>query len=213
MNPNPFHFKESVVRSKLFLLPFLAAAIPALASAQQSKVGVINIQGAIVNTKDGQKAAADLESKFLPRRKEVDAKQAEINGMKEQLQKGQNTMSELAKQELVRKIDSEGKRLQREMEDSQAELEQDQQKALQALGQRIMVVIDKYAKDNGFTLILDVSSPQTPVLYASNTIDITKEIVDLYDKTSGSAASSSTAPAPKPPAAKPPAAKTPVKPN
>ena len=50
------------------------------------------------------------------------------------------------------------------------------------LGGRIMVVIDKYAKDNGYTLILDVSSPQTPVLFASNGSDITKDIIELYDK-------------------------------
>ena len=63
----------------------------------------------------------------------------------------------------------------------------------------MMVVIDKYARDNGYTLILDVSSPQTPVLYASNTIDITKDIIELYDKASASA----PAPAPAKPAAAP----------
>jgi outer membrane protein len=63
-----------------------------------------------------------------------------------------------------------------------------------------MVVVDKYAKDNGFTLVLDVSSPQTPVLYASNTIDITKEIVDLYDKNSAAMAPSTVGQAPAKPA-------------
>ena len=62
------------------------------------------------------------------------------------------------------------------------EWQQDQDRVLQDLGQKMMAVIDKYAKDNGFSLILDVSNPQTPVLYASNTIDVTKDIVDLYDK-------------------------------
>src|SRR6266853_1391293 len=73
-----------------------------------------------------------------------------------------------------------------------AETEQDQQKALQDLGGRMMAVIDKYAKDNGFVLVLDVSSPQTPVLFASNSIEITKEIVDLYDKAAASAVPATT---------------------
>jgi outer membrane protein len=86
------------------------------------------------------------------------------------------------------------------MEDAQADLEQDQQRLVQELGQKIMVVVDKYAKDNSFTLVLDVSSPQTPVLYASNTIDITKDIVDLYDKNSAAMAPSTVGQAPAKPA-------------
>lgn len=190
------------MRSQLYMLPLLAAAAAGLGLGQ-SKVGVINIQGAIVSTKDGQKAAADLESKFAPKKKEVDSRQSEINGLKDQLQKGQNTMSEQAKQELMRRIDSEQKTLQRDMEDDQSELQEEQQAALQKLGQRMMVVISQYAKANGYSLILDVSSPQTPVLFASNTIDITKDIIDLYDKNSSPAGTAMPAAPSKPASAAP----------
>ncbi len=184
------------MRSKLCLLPVLAAALCPLVAAQ-GKIGVINIQGAIVSTKDGQQAQKDLEAKFGPKRKEVDARQAEINGLKDQLQKGQNMMSELSKEELARKIDSETKTLQRDVEDDQSELQEEQQAALQKLGQRMMVVINEYSKANGLILVLDVSSPQTPVLFASNTIDITKDIIDLYDKNSGPSSMPAQPPAPK----------------
>ena len=166
----------------------LIVAIAAPAQAQTGKIAVINIQSAIVSTKDGQKAAAELETKFGPRRKQVDGRQAEVAGLREQLQKGQNTLSEAAKNELYRNIDQKTKALNRDMEDAQAELQQDQDRLIQDLSQKIMVVLDKYAKDNGFTLVLDVSSPQNPVLFASNTIDITKDIVDLYDKSSAAMA-------------------------
>ncbi|MGI8746231.1 MAG: OmpH family outer membrane protein [Bryobacteraceae bacterium] len=164
----------------------LAATVLANAQAATGKVGVINIQQAIVATKDGQKAAAELDSKAAPKRKTLEGKQNEINGLKDQLQKGSNALSEAAKQEIVRNIDAKTKSFNRDMEDAQAEVEQDQQKVLQDLGGRMMAVIDKYAKDNGFVLILDVSSPQTPVLFASNTIEVTKDIIDLYDKAAAS---------------------------
>jgi outer membrane protein len=61
----------------------------------------------------------------------------------------------------------------------------------------MMAVIDKYAQQNGFAVVLDVSNQNTPVLYASNTVDITKEVIDLYDKTSFTATPSA------PPAARP----------
>ena len=72
-----------------------------------------------------------------------------------------------------------------------------------------MAVIDKYAKDNGYALILDVSNPQTPVVFAASSIDITREVIDLYDK-NAPAATTSAAPAPAKPAA--PAAPKPAAP-
>ncbi len=175
----------------------LAASAGAQTSAPPTKVGVIHIQNAIIGTKDGQKAAAELETKVAPKRKELESKQNAIAQLQDRLNKGRNTMSVEEREKLIRDIDQRTKSLNRDTEDAQAEMEQEQQKILQDLGQRIMAVIDKYARDNGYNLILDVSSPQTPVLYISSGIDITQEIVALYDKNAPAAA------APATPAAKP----------
>ena len=69
----------------------------------------------------------------------------------------------------------------------------------------MMAVINKYAKDKGYALVLDVSSQQSPVLYAPD--DLTEEIVKLYD--ANSPGPTSSAPASKAPAASAPAAGTP----
>jgi len=159
------------------------AAAPAAVSAPPTKVAVIQIQAALAATKEGQKAAADLEVKLSPRKKDLDGKQAEIKELQERLQRGGNTLSDSAKEDLTRNIDAKTKSYNRELEDAQAELEQEQQKVVGALGQKMMAVIDKYAQQNGFAIVLDVSSQNTPVLYASNTVDITKDVIDLYDKT------------------------------
>ena len=196
-------------------LVFSALALGAamLAHAQtgapaQTKVGIIHIQNAIVSTKDGQKAAADLTARFAPKKADLEKKQNSIAQMQDQLRKGSNTMSEEAKQKLMREIDQTTKSLNRDSEDDNAELEQEQGKIMQELGQRMIAVIDKYAKDNGYAMILDVSSSQSPVLYAASGIDITQDIIALYDKNSQPATTSS-APASKsapPPAAAKPAA-------
>lgn len=200
------------MKSKLFLWPVLALAVTMTAHAQQGKFAVINIQGAIVSTKDGQKAAAELNAKTAPKKKELEQKQNEINGLQDQLNKGSNTLSETAKNDLYKNIEAKKKNLQREVEDAQADLEADQNKLLQSLGQKILAVIEKYARDNSITMVVDVSSPQTPVLYASPSIDITKEIIELYDKNAASGASAPATttskppaiPAPKPAPTKPP---------
>jgi outer membrane protein len=158
-------------------------------------VGIIHIQNAIIQTKDGQKAAGDIDSKFAPKRREVEQKQSELQALETQYRNGANTMSEEAKQKLTREIELKRKLLQRQTDDAQAELDQEQQRVLQDLGQKMMAVIDKYAAERGYALILDVSVPQSAVLYASNTIDITRDIVDLYDRGPGLSAPAAPAPA------------------
>ena len=112
------------MRRQAIGLSVLALAAGTFAQAQTSgKVGVINIQSAIVTTKDGQKAAGELDAKSQPKRKAIEAKQSEINGLKDQLQKGQNALSETAKKELIRNIDYKTKSFNRDMEDAQAELD------------------------------------------------------------------------------------------
>lgn len=190
------------MKSKVILWPVLALALTLTAQAQQGKFAVINIQGAIISTKDGQKAAAELNAKTAPKKKELEQKQNEVNALQDQLNKGSNTLSDSAKNDLYKNIESKKKSLQREVEDAQADLEADQQKLLQQLGQKILAVIEKYSRDNGITMVVDVSSPQTPILYASPSVDITKEIIELYDKSTagGSAPAPTSTPAPKPPA-------------
>ncbi|MCL4850419.1 MAG: OmpH family outer membrane protein, partial [Bryobacteraceae bacterium] len=120
--------------------------------------------------------------------------------------------AETARQGLMRDIDQKTKAFNRDLEDAQMEWDQEQQKVLQELGGKMMAVINKYASDHGYTLILDISSPQTPVLYAANSIEITKDIIDLYDKNAPGAAttpSASPAPATTTPPPTPPAAAKP----
>jgi outer membrane protein len=54
------------------------------------------------------------------------------------------------------------------------------------LAQKVYVILDTYAKQNQFTLVLDASNQQnSPVLWASPSTDITKAIVDAYNAKSG----------------------------
>lgn len=157
------------------------ASTPAPASAA-TRVAVINIQAAITTTKDGQAAAADLDKRFSPKKDEMAKRQQEVKDLQDKLQRGGNTMSQTAKDDMQRQIDQKTRAFNYDMQDAQAEYETEQRKLVDDIGGKMMQIIDKYAQSNGYALILDVSNQSTPVLYASNGIDITKEIIDLYDK-------------------------------
>lgn len=196
------------MKSIFFVLPAALLCGGLRSPAQEGKVAVINVQSALVSTKDGQKAAGEIQARFTPKKAEFEKRQTEIGQLQDQLNRGRNTLSDEARQNLVRDIDQKTKALNRDTEDAQTELNQEEQKIMGELLGRLMQVVNKYAKDNGYVLVLDVSSQQTPVMYASNTIEITKEIVELYDKNAPTSTGTSAAP----PSARP-AVAAPAKPT
>jgi outer membrane protein len=196
---------------KSFALPALVLGVAMMAQAQgqlPTKIAIIHVQNAILQTKDGQKAAGELTTRFAPKKADIEKKNSDIAALQDQLRKGTATMSEDAKNKLMRDIDANQKSLTRETEDAQSDLDQEQSKIMQELGNKMMAVIEKHATANGFAVVLDVSNPQTPVLWAASAIDITPEIVKLYDQANPGTGAAAPAAAPKttPPAVPPPAA-------
>ena len=51
-----------------------------------------------------------------------------------------------------------------------------------SIGRKMLDVLDKYARESGYTVVLDSSAQGSPVVYASNEMDITDTIVRLYDQ-------------------------------
>ncbi len=188
--------------------PAGGAAVPAA-----SKVGIINLRGAIGNTAEGKQASAELQSQFAPRSAEIDGLTKQINELQQRLQSGQGKLSD----EEVQRLTAEGQRLTQRLDRRRNDFQEDagaaQQEVLERIGRKMVDVLDRYARENGFSVVLDTSGQNSPILYASNQIDVTQDIIKLYDTAYPVKAGSST-PA-KPAATTPakPAATTPAKPQ
>jgi outer membrane protein len=181
---------------------------PAFAQGGQ-KVGIINIQQAIAQSSDGQKAARELQAKFAPKRTELEKMQNELNALQDQLRNQEKTLSDDARNKLMRQIDDKTRALNRSNEDATQEFQTAEQDAINEIGQKMMGIITDYAEKNGLAIVLDVSSPQTPVLYADQPSNITQAVIDQYNKTHAAAAAAAPAAAPKAAAPAPAAAPKP----
>lgn len=167
---------------RLALPAAILASFSAAAPAQTTvKIGVIDMQTALLSTKDGQKAVAELKAKFAPKEQEFQKRSQELQSKQEQYRKTENTISDEAKATLARDIDSMTKNLQRDTDDARQDLDQEQQKVLGELGQKMMQVLSKYGNENKFTLIMDVGGQPSNIMFASSTVDITRDIIALYD--------------------------------
>ncbi|MBZ5529152.1 MAG: OmpH family outer membrane protein [Acidobacteriia bacterium] len=181
-------------------------------AAAASKIGVINVRQAIGNTSEGKLASAELQSKYAPRQNELETLNKQVNELQQRLAAGERTLSDEEKARLRQ----QGQRLAQQLERKQNELQEDanadQGDVIQRIGRKMMDVLDRYARENGYVAIFvnDPSSQTNPLLYSAAQIDITADIVRLYDQAypvkSGSAA---PAAAPKPAAPKPAAQKPP----
>ena len=154
---------------------------PSTPAVLPTKIAVINLGQAIQSTKEGQKAASDINNKYGPRKAESDKRQMEIDQLTDQLNKGRATMSDAAQQKLNMDIQNKAKDLKRFQEDAQTEMEADDAKIGQELRNKIGAVIQEYAIRNGYAVVLDAGDQQSPVLWWSAGNWITDDIVKQYD--------------------------------
>ena len=164
-----------------------SAPAPASAAAEipAPRIAIIAFQQAVAATNEGQRNFAQLRVKFEPKQNALKAQSDEIDSLKKQLQDAGTNLSEPERDSRLRTIDEKTKSLQRSAEDAQNEASTAMNDMYQQLAQKVYAVLDTYATQNKFTLVLDTSAQQTPVLWANQSSDITKAIVDAYNAKSG----------------------------
>lgn len=190
-----------------------APAAGAPAPPATKAVAIINLRGAIGSTAEGKQASAELQSQFAPRSSEIDNMTKQINDLQQKLQAGQGKLS----QEEETRLTGEGQRLTQRLDRRRNDFQEDataaQQEVLERIGRKMVDVLDRFARENGYSVVLDTSGQNSPILYASNQVDVTQDIIRLYDQAYPVKAGATPA-APKPaPATSKPAANPPTKPQ
>lgn len=181
-----------------------AAAQTPAAPAGPTKIAVIAFQVAVAQTNEGQRNFADLQKKYAPKQAQLKSLNDEIDNLKKQLQTEGDKLSDADRASRAKSIDDKQKQLQRDAEDAQNDFQQDMQELYNGLASKVYDTLAGYAKEHGYTLVLDIAQQQTPVLYASDSTNITKEVIDAYNTKSGipappaEPAGTPSAPAPKP---------------
>jgi len=181
-----------------------SAAAPA---ADANKVGTINVRQAIVNTAEGKLASAELQSQFAAPTTELDNLRKQVEDAQTRLRQGDRTLSDEEKGRLSRQIDAWSRQFQRKQDALQEDINGAQNEVVERIGQKMIEVLARYARENGYSVILDVSSNTTPVLFAAPSVDVTQDIIRLYDQAhpvKGGPAAAPAQPRPQPGQTRPP---------
>jgi len=182
--------------------PAPAAAAP----AGPAKIAVIAFQVAVAQTNEGQRNFADLQKKYAPKEAQLKSLSDEIESLTKQLQAQGDKLSDVERANRAKTIDDKKKQAQRQLEDAQNDMNSEMQEMYNGLASKVYDVLATYAQQQGYTLVLDVAQQQNPVLYASDSTNITKAVIEAYNVKSGVPAP------PAPPAGATPAKVTPAKP-
>jgi len=172
------------------------------AAAAPAKIAVLNVRNAIVATAEGKQAQALLQSQFAPKQNELQSTQKQIEDLQRHLSEGARTLSDDEKGKLQRQGELLTRRLQRDNDGLTEELNAAQGEIVDGIGRKMLDVLDRYARENGYTVVFDTSAQGSPVVYGSSQADITQDVVRLYDQAypvkGGAPAASAPASAPRP---------------
>jgi outer membrane protein len=174
------------------------AAAPVTPQAIPAKIALVAFEQAVFATNEGQRSVQDIQTKYKPKKDQIDALSTEVDSLKKQLQSAPATLSDAERATRLKAIDTKEKQLNRDAEEAQTSYNADLQEQYGKIAAKVSATLKKYVSDNGYTLLLDVSSQQSNVMWANQSTDVTQAVVAAYNTSSGVAAPAPTAPAAAP---------------
>jgi outer membrane protein len=178
-----------------YILTFATLALaltPVVGFAQESKVAIVDFERVVVGSAGGQKAATTWNTRYAEVQKNLEARQKEIEDAQNRLRTQGNVLSDAVKAEITRDVDRKTTELNRLSEDAQKDMEQMRADLLQPISVTAQRVLQAYAAEKGYTLIVDTSNPQGGIVYVNEKADITDDLIKRMDAETPAA----TAPAP-----------------
>ena len=163
--------------SVIFLMLF---GVEPVLGASDYKLAYVDLQKALNLCKAGQ----DAKEKFAKEVEEAEGKlalrQEELKKLKEILEKQSAMLTEETLKEKEKDYQAKLRDFKRLYEDSQNELKQQDNEAVKAILEELVIITQEYGKKKGFTFIFEKS--ESALLYADESKDVTGEILKIYDQ-------------------------------
>jgi outer membrane protein len=152
-------------------------AVSQIAPAQ-TKVAVINLQRAVLESAEIKAASAAMETKYKPRVSEIDQLNKEVAAIQQNLQSNSGKLTAQAEADLSAQAQRKQRDIQRKQEDLQADVDRERNEILQKSSVKMSAVVRKLAESKGLDVVVD--APYT--VYFKEALEITAEAIVAYDK-------------------------------
>ena len=148
-------------------------------SYAEQKVGYINLQRLVNESKMGEAAKKDIEKLRMQRQTTVNNKLAEVNKLKDLLEKSGKGMSAKEKKDVTESLQKVYKEYQRLLADAREEITREDRELVAVILEKADGVLKAVARKQKYTMIL--KDPNT-VGYLDPSVDITDDVVKELNK-------------------------------
>ncbi|HEY2962091.1 MAG TPA: OmpH family outer membrane protein [Pyrinomonadaceae bacterium] len=135
-------------------------------------------------------AMRQIEAKFQPLRNELRGMRDRLNTMRADIQKKQAIQDAKMTAQQTEEADRLDVQIKRKAEDAQASYQKESLTLLDPLQKDIGDALTSYAQAKGISLLIDLN--RVPVVYAANSLDVTKDFITEYNRTHPAAATPAT---------------------
>jgi outer membrane protein len=176
---------------KRFAFAVAAALIAAVASAQGTaapapaagplKIGVINVERLVQESALGKEAFNRVKKLNDSKKEEGEKLSKELRDMEQKLADQGSAMADDKRDALQKSYQEKAIAFKRFQDDANRDLEAAQKKELSELERRVFPVINQVGKEKGYTLILNKF--QSGLVYVEDAVDITDEVLKVFNTT------------------------------
>ncbi len=162
------------------LLAGLSLLAPRIAHAAELKIAYVDLQRAFAEVDEGKAAKAKLEQLRDAKQKDLDKEQEVLKKEKETFEKQMATMTDSARQQQGTELQKKLYDLQQRFEKGRAELAQTERETLSGILTKMQPIIQTIAQRDGFTMVFEKTD--SGLLYAPASLDITNELIRLFNE-------------------------------
>ena len=175
---------------KRFAFSVASVLIAAVASAQGTaapapaagiKIGVINVERLIQESALGKEAFNRVKKLNDAKKEEGDKLSKELREMEQKLADQGSAMADDKRDALQKSYQEKAIAFKRFQDDANRDLEAAQKKELSELERRVFPIINQVGKEKGFTLILNKF--QSGLVFVDDSVDITDEVLKVFNTT------------------------------
>ncbi|NIX16011.1 MAG: hypothetical protein GWN11_09070 [Candidatus Dadabacteria bacterium] len=169
------------MRKVITVLAFMVFSISgAMFADAATKIGYIDLQSVIQNSKAGKAAKSSFEAEFNKKRQIIENK-AKVLAQEEQEFINQSAlMDSEAKKRRAEELNKKKKELARLRDDFRDELQKKDFELTQKILKELESVIKNIGTSEGYSLI--VEKTESGVIYGNDTVDITQKVIKAYDQ-------------------------------
>ena len=148
-------------------------------TANGTRVGFVDIQRVLARSAAGMAAREQLEKEKAVMQKQVDAQRAELEKLRDEIEKKGQLLSADARREKQELMERKVRDARRLVDDLQNTLQKKEEAMLGKVLQDLGGLIQKVSKEKGYTLVLE--RQRSSVLYAAAEADLTEDVIRAYD--------------------------------